>query len=77
MKKLLGTIMTGLLLAVASPADAQNLVILHTNDTHSHIDAEKGVGGVLQRKAIVDSVRHAEKNVLLVDAGDIVQGTLY
>lgn len=77
MKKLLGTIMTGLLLAVASPADAQNLVILHTNDTHSHIDAEKGVGGVLQRKAIVDSVRRAEKNVLLVDAGDIVQGTLY
>lgn len=61
----------------AGAAFAQNLVILHTNDTHSHIDAEKGVGGVLQRKALIDSVRKAERNVLLVDAGDIVQGTLY
>ena len=56
---------------------AQHLVILHTNDTHSNIDAEKGVGGVLQRKAIIDSVRSAEKNVMLIDAGDIVQGPLY
>lgn len=62
---------------VALSAAAQHLVILHTNDTHSHIDAEKGVGGVLQRKAIIDSVRAAEKNVLVVDAGDIVQGTLF
>lgn len=61
----------------AAAAGAQNLVILHTNDTHSHIDAENGVGGVLQRKALVDSVRKAEKNVVLVDAGDIVQGSLY
>lgn len=64
-------------LACAAVAGAQNLVILHTNDTHSHIDAENGAGGVLQRKALVDSVRKAEKNVLLVDAGDIVQGSLY
>lgn len=56
---------------------AQNLVILHTNDTHSHIDAENGVGGVLQRKALIDSVKKAEKNVVVVDAGDIVQGSLY
>lgn len=62
---------------VAATMAAQHLVILHTNDTHSNIDAEKGVGGVLQRKAIIDSVRRAEKNVLVVDAGDIVQGPLY
>lgn len=67
-----------LFLALLAPAvSAQHLVILHTNDTHSNIDAENGVGGVLQRKAIVDSVRRAEKNVMLVDAGDIVQGPLY
>lgn len=59
-------------------AKAESLVILHTNDTHSLIDPDgKGEGGVLQRKAIIDSVRAAERNVLLVDAGDIVQGTLY
>lgn len=57
---------------------ARDLVILHTNDTHSLIDPDiDGFGGVLQRKAIIDSVRKAEKNVLLVDAGDKVQGTLY
>lgn len=63
---------------VALAAAAQHLVILHTNDTHSNIDPnEHGVGGVLQRKALIDSVRRTEKNVMVVDAGDIVQGPLY
>ncbi len=64
-------------LCVAMLAGAQDLVILHTNDTHSHIDADKGVGGILQRKVLIDSVRAAEPNVLLLDAGDAVQGSLY
>lgn len=55
-----------------------NLVILHTNDTHSQIDPnDKDQGGILRRKVLIDSVRGAEPNVLLVDAGDAVQGTLY
>ncbi|MCH5227594.1 MAG: bifunctional metallophosphatase/5'-nucleotidase [Muribaculaceae bacterium] len=59
-------------------SEAEKLVILHTNDTHSTIDPlADGTGGVLQRKAIIDSVRKAEKNVILVDAGDVVQGTLF
>ena len=59
-------------------AAAQSLVLLHTNDTHSNIDPDAhGVGGILPRKAIIDSVRKAEKNVILIDAGDMVQGTLY
>ena len=54
------------------------LIILHTNDTHSNIDPlPDHTGGILQRKAILDSVRKAEKNVITVDAGDAVQGTLY
>lgn len=57
---------------------AEKLVILHTNDTHSTIDPlPDGTAGVLQRKAIIDSIRNVEKNVILVDAGDVVQGTLY
>lgn len=61
-----------------SPALADHLVILHTNDTHSNIDIDaNGAGGVLPRKAIIDSVRKAEKNVMLIDAGDMVQGSLY
>lgn len=64
--------------AASMPAAAEDLVILHSNDTHSLIDPDRdGRGGVLQRKAIIDSVRKAEKNVILVDAGDMVQGTLY
>ncbi|MEZ3590934.1 MAG: hypothetical protein K1V84_07855 [Muribaculaceae bacterium] len=62
----------------AQDAVAQRLVILHTNDTHSQIDPDdKGRGGVLRRKALVDSVRGVEPNVLLVDAWDAVQGTFY
>jgi len=58
--------------------EENKLVILHTNDTHSQTDPlSDGLGGVMRRKAIIDSVRAAEKNVLLVDAGDAVQGTLY
>lgn len=61
-----------------SSATARNLVILTTNDVHSTVDpGDDGNGGVLQRKAIIDSVRNAEKNVLLIDAGDAVQGSLY
>ena len=75
MKKL---IIAAMIAGAASGAAARDLVILHTNDTHSLIlpDAD-GRGGVMQRKAIIDSVKKANKDVLLIDAGDKVQGTLY
>lgn len=57
---------------------AQKLTILHTNDTHSQIDpTSKNLGGIARRKVIIDSVRAVEPNLILVDAGDAVQGTLY
>lgn len=63
---------------------AQNLTILHLNDTHSHIDPQrsgvlKGHGGVIEQAAYIDSVRHADgaRNVLLLHAGDFSQGTSY
>lgn len=70
---------------VKGAADAAHkLNILHTNDTHSHIDpvragADAGRGGILERAVFVDSVRRADgrRNVLLVDAGDFEQGTPY
>lgn len=65
-------------------AYAQRLVILHVNDTHSHLDPErngsnKGKGGVIERAAYVDSVRKevGKNNVLLLHAGDWDQGTPY
>lgn len=41
---------------------AQKITILGTNDTHSQIDPdERGRSGALQRKAVIDSVRKADK----------------
>lgn len=63
---------------MAANALADNVVLLHTNDTHSQLDTDTtGAGGILPRKAIIDSIRAKEKNVILIDAGDVVQGSLY
>lgn len=63
---------------------AQDLVILHTNDTHSQITPQvtgegKGLGGYERREAYINKVRKefGKKNVLLVDAGDFSQGSPY
>lgn len=60
------------------------LVILHTNDVHSHIEPfpdndpkYAGLGGVERRAALIRQIRAQEENVLLLDAGDIFQGTPY
>jgi len=64
--------------------DFVKITILHTNDVHSRIDPfplddEKypGQGGVAARAALIKKIRSEEKNVLLLDAGDIFQGTPY
>lgn len=61
-----------------------HLVILHTNDTHSRIDPfpmdggpHQGLGGVARRAALVRRIRGEHPHVLLLDAGDIFQGTPY
>lgn len=60
------------------------LVILHTNDTHSQIEAfpsnhskYPGMGGVAKRHTLIQKIRSEEQNVLLLDSGDIFQGTPY
>ena len=57
---------------------------MFTNDFHSQIEPlskeetyNADRGGIKRIKALVDSVRTAEKAVLLADAGDFVQGTYY
>ena len=61
---------------------SQDLVILHTNDTHSNIEPvasgkNKGLGGFQRRANYIQSVRDSVKNILLLDAGDYNQGTPY
>lgn len=71
-------LLCGVLMAGGIAVDAEELVILHTNDTHSQIEPnDRDLGGILRRKVLVDSVRTVHDNVLLIDAGDAVQGTLY
>ena len=59
------------------------ITILHTNDTHSQIDplpandANAGKGGVARRATLVKRVRKENPNTLLIDAGDVLQGTPY
>lgn len=77
-KKIILSSMAAGALFVADYASADQLVILHTNDIHSQIDPnDKDMGGVVRRKVLIDSVRAVQPNVLLVDAGDAVQGTLF
>jgi 5'-nucleotidase len=61
-----------------------HLVILHTNDTHSRIDPfpmdggpYQGLGGAARRATLIRRIRSEHPNVLLLDAGDIFQGTPY
>ena len=82
MKRTVLTLALALCCAAALPA--QDLVILHTNDTHSQIEPirvgyNKGLGGVERRLQYIDQVRekYGKKNVLLLDAGDFNQGTPY
>ncbi|UYZ63243.1 bifunctional metallophosphatase/5'-nucleotidase [Hymenobacter weizhouensis] len=85
----LGAASLGLLGAAALPAaaadnQARRLTILHTNDMHSRIEPFPGnaaqwagLGGMARRAALVEQVRRQEANVLLLDSGDIWQGTPY
>ena len=76
--------LSGVSLSSFSNIDTKKITILHTNDTHSHIDPfpadhpkNPNMGGAARRAAIIESIRKEEKNVLLLDAGDIFQGTPY
>jgi len=60
------------------------ITILHTNDVHSHIEPfpdndpkYPGLGGAARRASLIQQIRGEEQNVLLLDAGDIFQGTPY
>lgn len=63
----------------------QKITILHTNDQHSRIEpfepssdeTYSNKGGFARRAALIHQIRQQEENVLLLDAGDVVQGTPY
>ena len=74
----------GFSLSSFTSSDLKHITILHTNDVHSYIDPfpadhprNANMGGVARRAALIESIRKENKNVLLLDAGDIFQGTPY
>lgn len=76
--------MGGLSLSSFKSLAEKHITILHTNDVHSYIDPfpgddprNPGMGGVARRAAIIAEIRKENPNVLLLDAGDIFQGTPY
>ncbi|HEX9082350.1 MAG TPA: metallophosphoesterase [Holophagaceae bacterium] len=69
--------------AAEIPASGR-ITLLHTNDTHSHIEpfgpgngALSGRGGIARRGTLVHQLRASVANSLLLDAGDTFQGTPY
>lgn len=65
-------------------SNTKQITILHTNDTHSHIDPmpandpiNPNKGGAARRAYLIEKIRKENPNTLLFDAGDIFQGTPY
>ncbi len=82
-----GSLMIGtgaLPLQAAVNPEVIKLTILHTNDVHSRIDPfpmdggrNQGLGGASRRASLIKKIRAQEEHVLLLDSGDIFQGTPY
>lgn len=65
-------------------ASESQLTILHTNDQHSRIEPfdesytkNPNQGGFARRASLIQKIRSEESNLLLLDSGDIFQGTPY
>ncbi|MBK9571100.1 MAG: metallophosphatase [Chitinophagaceae bacterium] len=80
-----GALMAGpSLLKAADYFTPLKLTVLHTNDTHSRLDPfpmdggrNQGLGGIAGRSQLIRQIRKEEEHILLLDAGDIFQGTPY
>ena len=61
---------------------SRRITILHTNDVHSHIDPIQAdnignihIGGFARRKTYIDKVRNEVDNLLVLECGDMFQGS--
>lgn len=76
--------LSGFGLSSFTSAKTKRITILHTNDTHSHLDAFESTdskypnqGGAAKRATIFKKIKAENPNTLIFDAGDMFQGTPY
>jgi len=76
--------LSGLPLTSCNQNLTKRITILHTNDVHSHIEPFSSshpdypnLGGLARRATLIEQIRKENINTLLLDAGDIFQGTPY
>jgi 5'-nucleotidase len=79
-----GSLLQTLPLHTFAKSSTLKLTILHTNDWHSRIEPfdknsgnNSGMGGAAVRSQLIKKIREQEEHVLLLDAGDVFQGTPY
>ena len=86
MKRFLVTAVLAVTVFAGACAQGKQLVILHTNDTHSCIyplnkhladTMLAGRGGFIRRVVMVGEERGKHPNLLLLDSGDFSQGSSY
>lgn len=85
MKRILTILTIAVAVTLTAAAKGRQLLILHTNDTHSCVlplnpnladTMLAGRGGFLRRAAMIDQMRKEDKDLLL-DSGDFSQGSPY
>lgn len=86
MKRILTILTIVVAVTLTAAAKGRQLLILHTNDTHSCVlplnpnladTMLAGRGGFLRRAAMIDQMRKEDKDLLLLDSGDFSQGSPY
>ena len=86
MKRILTILTIAVAVTLTAAAKGRQLLILHTNDTHSCVlplnpnladTMRAGRGGFLRRAAMIDQMRKEDKDLLLLDSGDFSQGSPY
>src|SRR5947208_14995708 len=76
------SLVCGLAVRLASRLSARevSITILHTCDLHGNVlptenyEGQTNLGGIARCATVIRQVREQERNVLLVDAGDTIQG---
>ncbi|WKW45759.1 metallophosphatase [Myroides sp. JBRI-B21084] len=76
--------LSGFGLSSFTSGKSKRITILHTNDTHSHLDPFDSSddkfpnqGGAAKRATIFKKIKSENPNTLIFDAGDMFQGTPY